>query len=63
MITGNTVKRLSSGISPGQSEAEPETENKNPINRPPNQIETVRPITNRDNQRSEERLPFHQTLD
>ena len=49
MITGNTVKRLNSGISPGQLEAE--------------RIQTLRPITNRDNQNSGKLLPVHQTMD
>ena len=51
---------MNSGISPGQSEAEPEKES--PIKLPFKPIQTIRSITNRDNQDREERLPVHQTL-
>ena len=61
MITGNIVDRLNSEVKQKPNRRTPGEQQ--PVNRSRNQIQTLRPIANRNKQSCQERLTVHQTLD
>ena len=63
MITGNTLKRLNSGITLGQTDAEPETKNRPPKIDQPTHAQTSQSDLYPNTHRSEEWLLAHQTTD
>ena len=62
MITGNTVRRLTSAT-PNQPTALPEGKEDDLYTRSDTQIQTLRPIVNRNRQSCQERSTVHQNLD